>query len=72
MLKSTKVGHYMAKELMGVNAKRRHKKWVERHKRFVKRRMEIDGMIRVYGKVRYYLSLWFGQWVLYSWRRPPG
>lgn len=69
MLKSTKVGWYIARELTGINAERRKKRWNERHKKLLKLREESDMMIRIYGKLRYYLSIWFGQWVLFAWNR---
>jgi hypothetical protein len=67
MFKNTKVGWYIGNELMGVNTIKRHKRWDERRKAYLKIRQENDMMIRVYGKLRFYLSLWFGQWVLFAW-----
>jgi hypothetical protein len=67
MLKKTKVARVIANELMGVNAKKRHKRRIKKQKMLMERRKETEMMYRVYGKLRYYLALWFGNWILYSW-----
>lgn len=34
-----------------------------------KRAKEKEQLIKIFGKTRYYLSLWFGRWVLFAWNR---
>jgi hypothetical protein len=72
MLNKKRVGKFLVNELMGVNATKRKKRRKAKEKKLQKRWEETQMMYRVYGKLRYYLSLWFGKWILFSWRKPPG
>jgi len=70
MLSSKRVGKYIANELMGVNAKERHKRWERRYKKLQRIRGENSAKIKVFGKLRYRLSVLFGQWVFFAWNKP--
>jgi hypothetical protein len=64
-----KVGKWLANEMMGVNARERQKRRKQKEKQRMKRRAEINTKKKVFGKVRYYFALWFGQWILFSWQK---
>ena len=70
MLSSKSVGRYLANELMGVNAKKRHERWERRYKKLQKIKKESYAKIKVFGKLRYRLSVLFGEWVLFTWNKP--
>ena len=69
MLSNKRVGQYLANELMGVNAKERRKRWERRYKKLQRIRQDNYAKIRVFGWLRFRLSVLFGQWVLFAWNR---
>jgi len=69
MLSSKRVGQYLANELMGINSKERHKRWERRYKKLQRIRQDSYAKIKVFGKLRYRLSVLFGQWVLFAWHK---
>lgn len=63
MLSSRRIGKWIVNETLNKKLKLAKKKRKSK-KRIVNNRKK-EFMINQFGKARYYLSYWFGQWVLY-------
>jgi hypothetical protein len=66
-LKKTTAKKFFQWAMMPQNERLKAKK--KRMKAKLKRLEERNVRIKVFGKLRHYMALWFGQWILYSWNR---